>query len=165
MHNFSLVGEVFLYFILRVEVVKIQISLQIINRFGKRKGILNTILAVGRNPARSRARPSSHSLSSHPSAAQPKPAFPLMREAASGPAQPARRVPSLTEPVQPARSRRRTRYHSYPHSVLQTEFIPFPKFVVIRHVCFKLEIESRSSPRPLRVDGFPPINRSSSRAN
>jgi hypothetical protein len=149
MHNFSLVGEVFLYFILRVEVVKIQISLQIINIFEKRKGILNTILAVGQNPAGSPARPSSHSLSSHPSAAQPKPAFPLMREAASGPAQPARCAPSLTEPVQPARSRRRTRHRSYPHSVLQTEFMPFPKSVAIRRVCFKLEIESRSSPRPL----------------
>jgi hypothetical protein len=56
MHNFSLIGEVFLYFILRVEVVEIQISLQIINRFGKRKGILNTKLAVGRNTTGSRAR-------------------------------------------------------------------------------------------------------------
>jgi hypothetical protein len=58
MHNFSLVGEVFLYFILRVEVVEIQISLPIINRFGKRKGNFNSILAVGRNPARNRVRPS-----------------------------------------------------------------------------------------------------------
>jgi hypothetical protein len=46
---------VFLYFILRVEVVEIQISLQIIKRFGKRKGILNTKLAVGRNTTGSRA--------------------------------------------------------------------------------------------------------------
>jgi hypothetical protein len=59
MHNFSLVGEVFLYFTLRVEVVKIQISLQIINRFGKRKGIFNIILAMGRNRAGSRAQPNS----------------------------------------------------------------------------------------------------------
>jgi hypothetical protein len=50
MHNFPLVGEVFLYFILRVEVIEIQISLQIIKRFGK-KGIFNFILAVGRNSA------------------------------------------------------------------------------------------------------------------
>jgi hypothetical protein len=103
MHNFSFIAEVFLYFILRVEVVEIQISLQIIKRFGKRKGILNTKLAVGRNTTGSRARHNSKS-PSH-SAAQPKLACPLAREAASGPAQPARRAPSLTEPVQPARSR------------------------------------------------------------
>jgi hypothetical protein len=60
MHNFSLIGEVLLYFILRVEVVEIQISLQIINRFGKRKGILNIKLTVGRNPAGGCARPNSH---------------------------------------------------------------------------------------------------------
>jgi hypothetical protein len=70
MHNFSLVGEVFLYFILRVEVVEIQISLQIINKFGKRKGILNTKLAVGRNPAGNRVRPNSHPFSPLSSAAQ-----------------------------------------------------------------------------------------------
>jgi hypothetical protein len=56
MHNFSLVGEVFLYFTLRVEVVEIQISLQIINRFGKRKKeFLILTLVVGRNLAGSRA--------------------------------------------------------------------------------------------------------------
>jgi NADH:ubiquinone oxidoreductase subunit K len=56
MHNFSLVGEVFLYFTLRVEVVEIQISLQIINRFGKRKKEFSILtLVVGRNLAGSRA--------------------------------------------------------------------------------------------------------------
>jgi hypothetical protein len=35
MHNFSLVDEMFLHFILRIEVVEIQISLQIIKWFGK----------------------------------------------------------------------------------------------------------------------------------
>jgi hypothetical protein len=65
MHNFSLVGEVFLYFVLQIEVVEIQIILQIINRFGKRKGILNTKLTVGRNPTGGRAPPNSHSLPPH----------------------------------------------------------------------------------------------------
>jgi hypothetical protein len=40
-----------------------------------------------------------------------------------------------------------------------TRVHPLSKSVAIRRVCFKLEIELRLSPRPLRVDGFPPINR------
>jgi hypothetical protein len=68
------VGEVFLYYILRVEVIEIQISLQITNRFGKRKGISNSILAMGRNPAGNRVRPSQLFLSPHSGAAQHGPA-------------------------------------------------------------------------------------------
>jgi hypothetical protein len=51
MHNFSLVGEVFLYFTLRVEVIKIQISLQIIKIFEKEKDFPNSYPVLGRNPA------------------------------------------------------------------------------------------------------------------
>jgi hypothetical protein len=61
----------------------------------------------------------------------------------------------------------------HPEEKPDTEFIParcsstrvhpLSKSVAIRRVCFKLEIELRSSPRPLRVDGFPHINRSFTR--
>jgi hypothetical protein len=44
-----------------------------------------------------------------------------------------------------------------------TRIHPLSKSVVFRRVCFKLEIELSSSPRPLWVDGFPPINRSFTR--
>jgi hypothetical protein len=46
---FPLCCEVFLYFTVQVEVIKIQISLQIIRRFEKRKGFSNSYLAMGRN--------------------------------------------------------------------------------------------------------------------
>jgi hypothetical protein len=42
---------VFLYFNVRVEVVEIQISLQIIKRFEKEKDFPSSYLATGRNPA------------------------------------------------------------------------------------------------------------------
>jgi hypothetical protein len=110
----------------------------------------------------------SHSRVAHPAGLpQPRPSSP-----AGSPPVRARSRPSLPcSPAQPARRALLTDPKpnpipsSYPHSVPQPEFIPFPKSVAIRRVCFKLEIESSSSPRPLRVDGFPPINRSSSRAN
>jgi hypothetical protein len=83
MHNFSLVGEVFLYFIFasrshwNSNLNWIQISLQIIKRFGK-KEIFNFILAVGRNSVGSRARPGQPSQSSpiHPRS-QPSPTCPF----------------------------------------------------------------------------------------
>jgi hypothetical protein len=50
MHNFSLVGEVFLYFILRVEVIEIQI----VKRFEKKKEFSHL---MGQNLARSGISP------------------------------------------------------------------------------------------------------------
>jgi hypothetical protein len=113
MHNFSLSGEVFLYFILRVEVVEIQISLQIINSFGKRKGVFNSILAVGRNPAGNRARPNSHPFSPHAGAAQRGPAeaaCPQPRRAAR-PEHPLSTCEAATTQARPSVRRR-----SFPHA-------------------------------------------------
>jgi hypothetical protein len=43
--------EVVLYFIVLVEVIEIQISLQIIKRFEKEKDFPSSYLAMGQNPA------------------------------------------------------------------------------------------------------------------
>jgi hypothetical protein len=74
MHNFSLIGEVLLYFILRVEVAEIQISLQIINRYGKRKGILNNKTDSGPKPGRKLSPAQQPPPSPHSGAARPAPA-------------------------------------------------------------------------------------------
>jgi hypothetical protein len=52
MHNFSLVGEMFLHCILWI-----QTSLQIVKRFGKRKGISKSYSMMGRNPGHPGASP------------------------------------------------------------------------------------------------------------
>jgi hypothetical protein len=81
MHNFSLIGGVLLHFILQVEVV--EISLQIINRYGKRKGILNNKTDYGPKPGRK------------PSPAQQPPPSPHSGVAQRGPAEAA--CPSRSE--------------------------------------------------------------------
>jgi hypothetical protein len=92
MHKFSLVGEVFLYFILQVVVVEIQISLQITNRFGKRKGIFNINIGCGPKPGR-KPSPTQH----------PTPT--LARPSRSSVAQPARPRPRSVKRSQSRGSR------------------------------------------------------------
>jgi hypothetical protein len=143
--------------------------LQIINIFGKRKGILNTKLTVGRNPVGGRARPNSHSLfpltPAQPSAAQPKPAC-RSRAKQRSPTQPARRPPPLTEPTRPARNRSSTRHSSYPiRNPFKPRFIPFdlsPKSLIGRVRC---DHESCRSPYPLRPCAETPINSTTNNSN
>jgi hypothetical protein len=116
MHNFSLVGEVFLYFTLRVEVVEIQISLQIIKRFEKEKGFPNSYPVLGRKPAGNRVRPGNRVPSPTPAwpsrseAAQPKLACPSLPCSPAGPS-PSSRRGEESEPRSPA-ARRCTKSHS-----------------------------------------------------
>jgi hypothetical protein len=104
---FPLYCEVFLYFITWVEVVKIQISLQIIKRFEKEKDFPSSYLAMGWNPAGIWVQPSRHLLSPPlfyflrgPTSAQlPQHAWPVSQpnEASSASTQPApaRPMPSI----------------------------------------------------------------------
>jgi hypothetical protein len=148
-------------------------------RFGNRKGISNFYLAVGRNPAGNRAQPDQPLLFPSPSFLQ-GPVASMVRSPAGSPFRACSPVAGsllfsshspLCSPVtDPSASRYRVRH---PGEKPDTEFIParcsstrvhpLSKSVAIRRVCFKLEIELSSSPRPLRVDGFPPINRSFTR--
>jgi hypothetical protein len=104
--------------------------------------------------------PASHSYSPPPSSIPARPSglhgaqpsrLPLSR------LQPSSRLPPFlfAQPiVQPSRR---------PARCSSTRVHPLSKSVAIQRVCFKLEVELSSSPRPLRVDGFPPINRSFTR--
>jgi hypothetical protein len=117
MHNFPLIGEVLLYFILRVEVVKIQISLQIINRFGKGNGILNNKTDCGPKPGRKPSPAQQPSFSPYTGAAQ-LPGLPSPRTT--------RLAAQLSLTPNRARNQSSTRPSSYPiRNPFKPCFIPF----------------------------------------
>jgi hypothetical protein len=142
--------------------------LQIINRFGKRKGILNTKLAVDRNSAGNRARPNSQPfLSSHSGAAQCGPAKAgLPSPCAKWLVAQLSSTPPLTEPARPTRNRSSTRHSSYPiRNLFKPHFIPFdlsPKSLISRVRC---DHESCRSLSPLRPCVETPINSTTDNLN
>jgi hypothetical protein len=80
---------------------------------------------------------------------------------ATGPSDPASRHhgPAATLASQPSVPDQSGSGAEFVTNSQPTEFIPFPYPLRSDAICFQLEIEPRSSLRPIRVDGFSPINR------
>jgi hypothetical protein len=114
---------------------------------------------VGRNPAGSRARPNSQSFPPPPHRRGPV-ARPAPTEAGLPSPRAAQRRPSSNARVAAQRPQSE-RLRSRVRNELVTDRVNhFPNSLRSDVICFQLEIEPRLSSRPLRVDGFSPINRS-----
>jgi hypothetical protein len=90
--------------------------------------------------------------------AQPMCPFLRPRTAQRRPSKPAPR-PSSNAHVTAQRPRSEQLWSRVRNELITDRVHPFPNSLRSDTICFQLEIEPRSSPHLLRVDGFSPINR------
>jgi hypothetical protein len=100
------------------------------------------------------------------STVRPSPTCPFFRPrtAQQRPSKPAPR-PSSNARVAAQRPRSEWLWSQVRNELITDRVHPLPNPLRSDTICFQLEIEPRSSPRPLRVDGFSPINRRPWRRN
>jgi hypothetical protein len=131
----------------------------------KRKGIFKYQTGSGPKPSHRPSptpaySPRSGQLRLHCAARSAQPTYPFFRPRAAQrrPSKPAPR-PSSNARVAAQRPRSERLWSRVRNELVTDRVHPFPNSLRSDVICFQLEIEPRSSPRPLRVDGFSPINR------